>query len=129
MLTPQEIASEVIRRIEEYPETHNQTVWFRSFDNCPVGTIRVDGIRHAPPIETWGGCGTSACVAGHAVIVALEAGMEVVDASIEVAAANLLGLTFIDQQRDIFSAVTRRDKVLELLHEIASCEELDPQYQ
>ena len=61
------IALRTLERIETYPEHHDQANWlqgFRSQNQFPYNVL-------ITPIEDWG-CGTTACVAGHAIAAMIE---------------------------------------------------------
>ena len=107
LTTPPEVAKRVLHRIETEPESHNQTQWV----NWPGCWADIDddgrwGVygeddwdlhvgAAALAVDATGGvrCGTTACIAGWAVLEALDQGAELDMAmSIREAAAGLLGL-------------------------------------
>lgn len=74
MLTvePSVLAKEVLRRIEENPETHDQTWWVRDSKERTYYAADGPAVRRillSDP-DSWE-CGTTACIAGHAVSAAL----------------------------------------------------------
>ena len=63
----QKIALRTLERIETYREHYDQAIWVHGFINYGMDT-------HAAmttPLEEWK-CGTTACVAGHAVAAMIE---------------------------------------------------------
>ena len=122
-MTPQDIAAAVAKRIREYPEHHSQVDWYISTDPGMPYTSRV-GCLPDLPIEDWF-CGTTACAAGHAVHVALQAGMEVKSEFIPEAATEVLGIQYtrfdsVPVKTHLFSVGIERAEVLEILDKLAS---------
>lgn len=124
-LTPTEsrkIALEVLHQIEIHPETHDQRWWLRTGDR--LGAHLTD-LPAASPAE-WPGCGTTACVAGHAVLAyrRLYGGFARQDyftfAHIADAARAILGLTR-GAAEDLFHSDRTRDQVLNHLRRLAHC--------
>lgn len=64
-LRGQALAAEVLRRIREHPETHNQESWIEL--GCPtVDDLPYLNRRYVDPLH----CGSTACTAGHAIYAA-----------------------------------------------------------
>lgn len=94
-----ELAKRVLYRIETEPEAHEQESWVRYPDpesvlgdgrmpGCTVG-----GAWRALSLMRRGECGTTACVAGWAVIEALDMGADLnPDSHIDTIAAGLFGI-------------------------------------
>lgn len=61
------IALRTLERIETHPEHYDQSNWIHGFKYQDHSTH--DAV--VTPIEDWG-CGTTACVAGHAVAAMIE---------------------------------------------------------
>ena len=127
MLTPPaEIAKRVLHRIETDPASHEQGLWVnwpgivQRLDDGMAGE-RVEAAATALAHVRAGGCGTTACVAGWAVIEALDMGAEVdMSLSISVAAAGLLGFQPGEAEAgDLFSAAADRGLVTDTLAAIA----------
>ena len=101
MLTEQQhkIVRRVQERLEQFPETHSQDVWYRG--PTKISDDLMDAVRGrgsfeglAIDVQDMRECGTTACLAGHAVLAAIELGIEVPDTPhVHIAAADLLGLS------------------------------------
>ena len=126
MLTiqPSVLAKEVLRRIEEYPETHDQRWWVRDSE----GVSYYMGFR--PKVYeiitnspyTWV-CGTTACVAGHAISAAieLEPNREFLTQSLWTDSIEEIATELFEcsKRNDIFSITTTREEVIEWLKHVA----------
>ena len=123
-ITPSEAAKRVAHRIRTSPEGWDQLLWvshpstpFTSFDfkGCHVYTAAAALNR----IQA-GDCGTTACVAGWAVIEALDAGAGIPSHThIRDAARSVLGLSS-DDADDLFKSSNSDSYVLSRLDQIAS---------
>lgn len=103
---------EVARRIEEHPETYNQSMWVAGlFDLSPMGLVEA---------LSEGACGTAYCMAGHAVTVRPD--LVQPDDSWEQAGARILGLED-DLARAIFSEGWKPDDPAGALRLISSIPE------
>ena len=126
------LAQAVLDRITEYPKAHSQIMWYHQPVEPTPTSYRTSTplfcvsslVGHSHEREQWGvprdtmlalnpaamvECGSTACVAGHAVLAAAELGMidlhEEGDSRIMEVAADLLGLDAgIDGDVPLFSA-------------------------
>ena len=112
MLTEQQhkIVRRVQERLERFPETHDQDVWYRGptkFSDDLMNAVRGRGSFEGLAIDGQDmlDCGTKACLAGHTVLAAIELGVEVPDTpDIATAATDLLGLSgHVSLRRRLFS--------------------------
>ncbi|MCY4259719.1 MAG: hypothetical protein OXC91_05610 [Rhodobacteraceae bacterium] len=134
------VATAVRARLEKYPDTYNQDFWFNawprksSMPDDPVYSYLSDihdldwyaedtvmmAVNH-PQAETWNECGTTGCVAGHAVAVGVEVNLIpylVGEHEIYNYAKKLLGL----DDRDagwLFADSRTKDEVMEALANLA----------
>ena len=93
LIPPAEVAKRVLHRIETEPDSHEQSVWVRWPGRPPEPVLAVSGAEMALDAIRAGRCGTAACVAGWAVIEALDMGAALDPAEhISDAAAAVLGL-------------------------------------
>ena len=111
------VVMRVHERLRDYPDTHNQGSWYElGYESCDCeaegeeecGCIFLveDDLMEAALDDSWSEglaidaqamreCGTTACLAGHAVCAAIELGVQVpedTDGTIEELGAKLLGL-------------------------------------
>ena len=86
------VAAEVLRRITDCPDTHNQRDWATGPYDGHISDD--DHIRDpAMRVTDWEDCGATACVAGHAChVVAIAAGERVPTLSVSLVARRALGL-------------------------------------
>ena len=115
---------EVSERLERHPETHHQGAWY---DHAATG----EEYESLGEIRERGGplllddmemCGTTACVAGHTVLAALDLGIEMdPDKSIGDEAARLLGLSVLTP---LFSGSASEVAVREWMAEAAGTGEM-----
>jgi len=117
-MSPADIATAVLKRILNRPETYDQAGWCETGEEHPD----VNNVLRQPH-EEW--CGTTACVAGHAVAVAIEHdptivitdGFRGVGLEIERIARQALGLTR-DQADWLFWSDRPWDDVIDQLEQI-----------
>lgn len=120
-MTPAQIAEEVIRRIQDYPETYDQTEWWSKL----VGdtNIHVPYSRLTPTdfnINEMSECGSTACVAGHTIAVGIKNNLisqYIIGTSVP--ARNLLGLSYAEGNY-LFNGGRSKDEVLYALKEIVN---------
>ena len=129
MLTEEQckVIRRTAERIESEPRVHDQTVWYRGpVPNVHSGDLMaaVRGTRPwadiAIDVDDMLKCGTTACLAGHAVCAAIELGVEVPAESLSVsdAAQELLGLDEANRC-ELFSSHAGRFSLLGRLNRAA----------
>ena len=123
MLAPQKIALEVKTRIEDYPEHYNQVYFVDSANEVLTSQALFEPVI-CKPIQEWE-CGTTACVAGHVVAVAIMHDPEYQPKVNETfgidyweEAFELLGIDYNTANR-LFSMATPKDEVLDILHDLS----------
>lgn len=123
-MTPAEVAAEVLRRITEHPETHDQSIF--------VDPYGMDLPKHCwqpwypTDVELWSQCGSTACVAGHTAAVAVQGGVisrrEARGMHVEDIASRALGFPYRVGSRAsarLFNTDIDHRQVCELLAELA----------
>ena len=125
----QKLATEVIRRIKDHPETHDQKSWLaykkQHFEDTYYYVSDFDDIPNN--IKNWGDCGATACAAGHTIAAAIELGYirdpKLCPASIPHMASKLFGLSTLPNnlytRYSLFDPTTTYEMVLEILQMIA----------
>jgi len=63
------VAKEVLRRIKEHPDTYYQYTWVEECGRHVMGSEVTGKLDARVTVADWEGCGTRACVAGHAAHV------------------------------------------------------------
>ena len=126
----------VHERLQKFPDTHNQGIWYeldrREMCECEEGECECRPLDEGDLLKAAHGgrwceglvvdaaqmreCGTTACLAGHAVCAAIELGVEVDRSySMESVGAKLLGLHAMQADRAFYHspAETVRSRVAE----------------
>ena len=123
---PRKIALEVLERIETFPETYNQRTYANSTSPSSYD-YDADIFGGIYDIWKWSDCGTTACVAGHTIIVGKEMGIIPMDTSIHHNDAARLGRDLLKlsnvEAACLFSATAPQSYVKDSLRKIGAGKE------
>ena len=116
--TPGEVAAATLERLEQHPETLDQSYWFSVHvpDHPTADRQVMEGdtfltLAYAQEAEVeaeaWSECGIAGCAAGHTIAAAIELGYPIMDARTECGMVGtgslaewLLGLVELDEGDD-----------------------------